>query len=49
MKPSVVPYFFCCRDFNTFVPSFIIGKLSLEKNAIKPRLLIEILNNLDIG
>ena len=34
--------------FMTYVPSFIIGKLSLEKYFIKPKFLTEILSNLDI-
>ena len=32
----------------TYVPSFIIGKLSLEKYFIKPKFLTEILSNIDI-
>ena len=35
--------------FLTYAPSFILGKLFLEKNVIKYKLVIEIISNLHIA
>ena len=39
---------FLSSSFITHAPSFILGKVSFEKNAIKSRLVIEIISNIDI-
>ena len=43
------PLLFLSLRFIAYAPSFILGKLSLEKNIIKPRIKIEILSNLNIA
>ena len=48
-ETQCVPLLYLSSRFMTYAPSFIFSKLSLEKNAIKPRFKIEILSKLDIA
>ena len=47
-ETQCVPLLCLSSRFMTYTSSFILGKLSLEKNTIKPRLIIEILSRFDI-
>ena len=39
-------YLLCLSSrFITYIPSFILGTLSLEKSSIKPRFVIELITN----
>ena len=49
MKPQGFLLLCLSSRFMTYTPSFILGRLSLEKNAIKRGFVIEILSNLDIA
>ena len=49
MKSNMLLYSFLSLRFMTYAASFIVGKLFLEKNVIKSRVVIEIFSNLDIA
>ena len=48
-ETQCIPLLCLSSRFMTDAPSFILGKLSLEKNTIKPTLVIEILCDLNIA
>ena len=47
-ETEYVPLLSLVSRFMIYAPSFILGKLSLEKNAINLSFVVEILSNLDI-
>ena len=48
MKPNVFLYTIFSLRFMTYTQCYILGKLFLEKNAIKSRFVIAIISNLNI-